>query len=166
MATSLLSLPTSTSHCFLREVTICIFFGQVINKVESQLFPAKRFCVTHPNSQPMPLTGCSATCQNEYHHRFPAFLQHYDLIITALESLTIVVAIKLWASKHLGTDVDNMNCVQMSNNRRSRNRFMHGLVAPFIFVLYSPISSGHFNKKHTKTATHLCPSSFCRLTAN
>ena len=38
---SLLSLPASTSLCYLREATICIFLSQVINKVEVKVEGAR-----------------------------------------------------------------------------------------------------------------------------
>jgi len=73
------------------------------------------------------LSGCGAICFNEYFKcTFPDsfHLRH----INELELITIVVAIKLWAPRLQGLNIelasDNTTCVSVINNHSSTNQFL------------------------------------------
>ena len=75
------------------------------------------------------LTGCGAVCFGEcFHGEFPDFILTQDRHINELELLTIVISIKLWASKLQGVGVellsDNATCVSVINSQHSTNVFM------------------------------------------
>ena len=75
------------------------------------------------------LTGCGAICEGEYFHElFPLSITQQQLSITALELLTVVMAIKLWQFKLAGRCImihcDNQACVEMINSMRSKNNFL------------------------------------------
>ena len=72
------------------------------------------------------LSGCGAVCFGEYFKRsFPPAILALTLHINALELLTVVVTVKLWATRLQGLNVelysDNTACIAVINNKSSSN---------------------------------------------
>lgn len=86
------------------------------------------------------LSGAGAVFQSmAFHAEFPEFIMKQQLHINALEFLTLIVALKLWAHQIPGKKIslfcDNMATVQVINSGFSRDLFMQTCLRELVFVL-------------------------------
>jgi hypothetical protein len=85
------------------------------------------------------LVGCGATCGKEFFHsEFPSFIVAECLHINALELLSLVVAIRLWAGnlkgKMLTVLCDNEATVWVINTGKTRDTFMQRCLRELCYI--------------------------------
>lgn len=85
------------------------------------------------------LQGCGGLSTEEYFHTtFPSAILKQDLNINALELLTIVICLKLWAhklkGKRLVVNCDNLASVTVLNTGACRNTFMQSCLREICFL--------------------------------
>ncbi len=85
------------------------------------------------------LTGAGAVCGEWYFHaQFPDSILRLSLHISALELLTLVVAIKVFALHLKGTRIrafcDNMATVEVINSGKVRDPFMQACLREFCYI--------------------------------
>ena len=86
------------------------------------------------------LSGAGAVFQNlAFHTEFPDFITKLQLHINALEFLSLIVALKLWAhlipGKKISVFCDNLSTVQVIMSGFSRDIFMQHCLRELIFIL-------------------------------
>ena len=85
------------------------------------------------------LVGFGAVCKKEFcKGRFPEFIQRQGLHISALEMLSLIVAVKAWSRLFKGLKVgvkcDNEATVVVINSGKSRDPFMQACLRELCFV--------------------------------
>ena len=85
------------------------------------------------------LVGCGATCGREFFHsEFPAFIVAMGLHINALELLSLVVAVRLWAGnlkgKMLTILCDNEATVWVINTGKTRDLYMQCCLRELCYI--------------------------------
>lgn len=83
------------------------------------------------------LVGCGGVCQkNFFHCEFPWFIQEQHLHINALELLTVIVCLKLWAKrgKKICIMCDNQVSVTVINTGRTRSKYLQACIREICFI--------------------------------
>lgn len=83
------------------------------------------------------LAGCGGICEDYFFHcEFPEFIFKQKLHINALELLTVIVCLKLWAKKgkKIYIKCDNQVSVFVINQGRTRSRFLQACLREICFI--------------------------------
>jgi hypothetical protein len=85
------------------------------------------------------LSGCGATCGKEFFHKeFPELVLRKNWHINALELLSLIVALTVWAKKLSGTRAtvlcDNMATVWVINTGKTRDKVMQLLLRELCYI--------------------------------
>jgi len=85
------------------------------------------------------LSGCGATCGEEYFHKdFPEQLLNKNWHINALELMSLIVAVTIWAKKLEGRKAtvlcDNMATVWVINTGKTRDKVMQMLLRELCYI--------------------------------
>ena len=85
------------------------------------------------------LQACGGICGNEYfHERFPGHIIQVAGHISALELLSCMVALKIWAPKLSGKRIiiqcDNLAAVHIINSNKTKDRYMQDCMREILFL--------------------------------
>ncbi|CAC5361191.1 unnamed protein product [Mytilus coruscus] len=104
------------------------------------------------------LTGFGGMSGSEYFHcEFPEFVSEHNFYINALELLTVIVCLKVWAIKRKKICIycDNNVSVQFINKGRTRSRILQSCLRDLVFVCavqQSEIKAIHVSSKDNQVA--------------
>ena len=85
------------------------------------------------------LEACGGVCSEQYFHEmFPEHIRQAAGHITALELLSVMVALKVWSSRLSGKKVriycDNMSAVCIINSNKTRDVFLQDCMREILFL--------------------------------
>lgn len=83
------------------------------------------------------LVGCGGVCGKFFFHcQFPSFILEQNLHINALELLSVIVCLKLWAKrgKRITIQCDNQVSVYAINSGRTRSRMLQACLREICFI--------------------------------
>ena len=106
------------------------------------------------------LEACGGVCEEQYFHElFPKHVVQVAGHITALELLSVMVALKIWAVRLSGKKVkiycDNMSAVYIINSNKTRDRFLQDCMREILFM--AAVHGFEIRAEHIGTAQNRLP---------